>query len=225
MSLRIHVTWRQQGVCVGRKGSSKQQGGMRGRRAGRGSTTGSRKTPQQACYFAIWFFKNLINVGCSGFNWKQSYEYKLYSTFQHDVLAWFFVCLRHYLKNDFCRSLDAGLSSALQGLSVTETHLVELDGETLSLYGSGALECLDRNWSVQTAGMVTTVSFTFIEFDEIVQVLPKLKMKFPNSLVNTFLWKYIWIVLHYNCVFRPKPASASFSVVSFVLIFWHWNLN
>uniref|UniRef100_A0A667GCD5 Leucine-rich repeat-containing protein 49 n=1 Tax=Lynx canadensis TaxID=61383 RepID=A0A667GCD5_LYNCA len=81
-------------------------------------------------------------------------------------------------------SLDSGLTSALQGLSVTDTHLVEVDGDTLSLYGSGALESLDRNWSVQTAGMVTTVSFTFIEFDEIVQVLPKLKMKFPNSLVT-----------------------------------------
>ncbi|XP_030894990.1 leucine-rich repeat-containing protein 49 isoform X3 [Leptonychotes weddellii] len=81
-------------------------------------------------------------------------------------------------------SLDSGLTNALQGLSVTDTHLVEVDGDTLSLYGSGALESLDRNWSVQTAGMVTTVSFTFIEFDEIVQVLPKLKIKFPNSLVT-----------------------------------------
>ncbi|KAF6131283.1 leucine rich repeat containing 49 [Phyllostomus discolor] len=81
-------------------------------------------------------------------------------------------------------SLDSVLTSALQGLSATDTHLVDVDGDTLSLYGSGALECLDRNWSVQTAGMVTTVSFTFIEFDEIVQVLPKLKMKFPNSLVT-----------------------------------------
>ncbi|XP_034850637.1 leucine-rich repeat-containing protein 49 isoform X2 [Mirounga leonina] len=81
-------------------------------------------------------------------------------------------------------SLDSGLNNALQGLSVTDTHLVEVDGDTLSLYGSGALESLDRNWSVQTAGMVTTVSFTFIEFDEIVQVLPKLKIKFPNSLVT-----------------------------------------
>lgn len=80
--------------------------------------------------------------------------------------------------------MDSGLASALQDLSVTDTHLVEVDGDTLALYGSGALESLDRNWSVQTAGMVTTVSFTFIEFDEIVQVLPKLKIKFPNSLVN-----------------------------------------
>ncbi|XP_078007358.1 leucine-rich repeat-containing protein 49 isoform X4 [Phascolarctos cinereus] len=81
-------------------------------------------------------------------------------------------------------SLDPVITTALQGLAVIENHLVEVDGDTLFLYGSGALESLDRNWSVQTAGLVTTVSFTFIEFDEIVQVLPKLKIKFPNSLVT-----------------------------------------
>ncbi|XP_026634907.1 leucine-rich repeat-containing protein 49 [Microtus ochrogaster] len=122
-------------------------------------------------------------------------------------------------------SLDPGLSSALQGLSVTDTHLVEIEGETLSLYGSGALECLDRNWSVQTASMVTTVSFTFIEFDEIVQVLPKLKMKFPNSLVNAFLWKFFELFFTVPCVLRPKLDSASVSVVFLCADLWHWNLN
>lgn len=134
-------------------------------------------------------------------------------------------CSKLYLKKDFCRSLDPGLSSALQGLSVTDTHLVEIEGETLSLYGSGALECLDRNWSVQTASMVTTVSFTFIEFDEIVQVLPKLKMKFPNSLVNTFLWKFFELFFTVPCVLRPKPDSASVSVVFLCADLWRWNLN
>lgn len=104
-------------------------------------------------------------------------------------------------------SLDAGLSSALQGLSVTETHLVELDGETLSLYGSGALECLDRNWSVQTAGMVTTVSFTFIEFDEIVQVLPKLKMKFPNSLHLKFRETNLVMLQQFNALAQLRRVD------------------
>ncbi|KAM9533015.1 leucine-rich repeat-containing protein 49 isoform 5-T5 [Guaruba guarouba] len=80
----------------------------------------------------------------------------------------------------FIGSLDTILSSAVQGLSVLESHLVEVEGDTLCLYGAGALECLDRNWSVQTAGIIVTVSFMFIEFDEIVQVLTKLKIKFPN---------------------------------------------
>ncbi|XP_025969158.2 leucine-rich repeat-containing protein 49 isoform X2 [Dromaius novaehollandiae] len=85
-----------------------------------------------------------------------------------------------YVFPEESRSLDTILSSAVQGLSVLESHLVEVEGDTLYLYGSGALECLDRNWSVQTAGTVVTVSFMFIEFDEIVQVLTKLKIKFPN---------------------------------------------
>ncbi|NWI98244.1 LRC49 protein, partial [Crypturellus undulatus] len=85
-----------------------------------------------------------------------------------------------YVFPEESRSLDTILSSAVQGLSVLESHLVEVEGDTLYLYGCGALECLDRNWSVQTAAAVVTVSFMFIEFDEIVQVLTKLKTKFPN---------------------------------------------
>uniref|UniRef100_A0A8C3CTN8 Leucine rich repeat containing 49 n=1 Tax=Cairina moschata TaxID=8855 RepID=A0A8C3CTN8_CAIMO len=87
-----------------------------------------------------------------------------------------------YVFPEESRSLDTILSSAVQGLSVLDSHLVEVEGDTLYLYGSGALECLDRNWSVQTAGSVVTVSFMFMEFDEIVQVLTKLKLKFPNSV-------------------------------------------
>lgn len=104
-------------------------------------------------------------------------------------------------------SLDPGLSSALQGLSVTETHLVEIEGETLSLYGSGALECLDRSWSVQTASMVTTVSFTFIEFDEIVQVLPKLKMKFPNSLHLKFKETNLVMLQQFNALAQLRRVD------------------
>ncbi|XP_029869668.1 leucine-rich repeat-containing protein 49 isoform X2 [Aquila chrysaetos chrysaetos] len=87
-----------------------------------------------------------------------------------------------YVFPEESRSLDTILSSAVQGLSVLESHLVEVEGDTLCLYGAGALECLDRNWSVQTAGIIVTVSFMFIEFDEIVQALTKLKIKFPNSV-------------------------------------------
>lgn len=90
------------------------------------------------------------------------------------------------------RSLDTILSSAVQGLSVLESHLVEVEGDTLCLYGAGALECLDRNWSVQTAGIIVTVSFMFIEFDEIVQVLTKLKIKFPNFVVRFQLCEQLW---------------------------------
>ncbi|XP_012914798.1 leucine-rich repeat-containing protein 49 isoform X1 [Mustela lutreola] len=104
-------------------------------------------------------------------------------------------------------SLDSGLNNTLQGLSVTDTHLVEVDGDTLSLYGSGALESLDRNWSVQTAGMVTTVSFTFIEFDEIVQVLPKLKIKFPNSLHLKFKETNLVMLQQFNALAQLRRVD------------------
>ncbi|XP_054858932.1 leucine-rich repeat-containing protein 49 isoform X2 [Eublepharis macularius] len=78
------------------------------------------------------------------------------------------------------RSLDSLLTKTVQGLSVLDSHLVEVEGDALSLYGSGALESLDRNWSVQTAGNIATITFVFIDFDEIVPVLPKLRIKFPN---------------------------------------------
>ncbi|XP_004415931.1 PREDICTED: leucine-rich repeat-containing protein 49 isoform X3 [Odobenus rosmarus divergens] len=104
-------------------------------------------------------------------------------------------------------SLDSGLTNDLQGLSVTDTHLVEVDGDTLSLYGSGALESLDRNWSVQTAGMVTTVSFTFIEFDEIVQVLPKLKIKFPNSLHLKFKETNLVMLQQFNALAQLRRVD------------------
>ena len=95
-------------------------------------------------------------------------------------------CLLTTDSPSLCRSLDSLLGKAAPGLSVLDSHLVEIDGGILYLYGSGALESLDRNWSVQTAGSIATVSFIFIDFDEIVPVLPKLKIKFPNSLVSSF---------------------------------------
>lgn len=75
-------------------------------------------------------------------------------------------------------------------LSAVDTHLVEIDGDTLYLYGSGALDSLDRNWSVQTAGNIFTVFFIFIDYDEIVPVLPKLRIKFPSCVVRNLLLSF-----------------------------------
>ncbi|XP_072348716.1 leucine-rich repeat-containing protein 49-like isoform X2 [Scyliorhinus torazame] len=90
----------------------------------------------------------------------------------------------HGLWPNESRSPDGILTCAVQGLSIADSHLAELEGDTLHLYGFGALESLDRNWGVQTAGSITTISFMFIDFDEIVTVLPRLRIKFPNILVT-----------------------------------------
>ncbi|XP_069654183.1 leucine-rich repeat-containing protein 49 isoform X2 [Haliaeetus albicilla] len=105
-----------------------------------------------------------------------------------------------YVFPEESRSLDTILSSAVQGLSVLESHLVEVEGDTLCLYGAGALECLDRNWSVQTAGIIVTVSFMFIEFDEIVQALTKLKIKFPNSVHLKFKETNLMMLQQFNAL-------------------------
>uniref|UniRef100_A0A6J0SVV5 Leucine-rich repeat-containing protein 49 n=1 Tax=Pogona vitticeps TaxID=103695 RepID=A0A6J0SVV5_9SAUR len=102
------------------------------------------------------------------------------------------------------RSLDSLLGKAAPGLSVLDSHLVEIDGGILYLYGSGALESLDRNWSVQTAGSIATVSFIFIDFDEIVPVLPKLKIKFPNSLHLKFKETNLVMLQQFNALAQVR---------------------
>ncbi|KAJ3593272.1 hypothetical protein NHX12_005607 [Muraenolepis orangiensis] len=71
-------------------------------------------------------------------------------------------------------------SSSVQILSLSDVHLAELDGDTLRLFGPGALEALERGWGVQTAGAVTTITFRYIQFDAIVPTLPRIRVKFPN---------------------------------------------
>eukprot|EP00106_Octopus_bimaculoides_P015658 XP_014783100.1 PREDICTED: leucine-rich repeat-containing protein 49-like [Octopus bimaculoides] len=59
-------------------------------------------------------------------------------------------------------------------------NLAELDDNSLAMYGIGSLEALDRTYGIPTAGSVTTILFNFIDFDEIVKHLPKLKSRFPG---------------------------------------------
>ncbi|XP_039531795.1 leucine-rich repeat-containing protein 49-like [Pimephales promelas] len=68
----------------------------------------------------------------------------------------------------------------VQSLSMSERHLAELEGDTLRLFGPGALETLERCWGVQTASSVTTVSFRYIHFDSIIPTFLRIRLKFPN---------------------------------------------
>ncbi|XP_029985952.1 leucine-rich repeat-containing protein 49 [Sphaeramia orbicularis] len=82
--------------------------------------------------------------------------------------------------------VEAG-SGSIQSLSMSDSHLAELDGETLRLFGLGALEALERGWGVQTAGAVTVITFRYINFDAIVPTLPRIRVKFPNLSHLIFL--------------------------------------
>ena len=75
-------------------------------------------------------------------------------------------------------------SGSIQSLSLSDSHLAELDGDTLRLFGPGALEALERGWGVQTAAAVTVITFRYISFDAIIPTLPRIRVKFPNLSVR-----------------------------------------
>uniref|UniRef100_A0A3B3RLG4 Leucine rich repeat containing 49 n=1 Tax=Paramormyrops kingsleyae TaxID=1676925 RepID=A0A3B3RLG4_9TELE len=77
------------------------------------------------------------------------------------------------------QSPEAG-GASVQSLSLSDSHLAELDGDTLRLFGLGALEALERGWGAQTAGAVTVIAFRYIPFDAIAPTLPRIRVKFPN---------------------------------------------
>uniref|UniRef100_A0ACB8E5K7 Leucine-rich repeat-containing protein 49 n=1 Tax=Sphaerodactylus townsendi TaxID=933632 RepID=A0ACB8E5K7_9SAUR len=101
-------------------------------------------------------------------------------------------------------SLDSLLNKTVQGLSIIDSHLVEVEGDTLYLYGSTALESLDRNWSVQTAGNVATIAFVFIDFEEIVPALPKLRIKFPNLVHLKFKETNLVMLQQFNALAQVR---------------------
>ncbi len=72
------------------------------------------------------------------------------------------------------------------GRKVNVDYLAELEGDTLSLYGPGALDALDKNWGMAAAGSVTTVTFKFIDFDEITKHMNKVRARFPSVNVSPY---------------------------------------
>ncbi|ROT69115.1 putative leucine-rich repeat-containing protein 49 isoform X1 [Penaeus vannamei] len=58
--------------------------------------------------------------------------------------------------------------------------LAELEGDCLSLYGQGALRCTDIAWEKALATAATTARFQYMNFDDIVDIFPKLRVKFAR---------------------------------------------
>ena len=61
-----------------------------------------------------------------------------------------------------------------------EDYLIEIDGDTLSVYGSPSLQFIDRSWNKQKAEKTTTVQFHFVSFDDLVPRMAKFRENFPN---------------------------------------------
>jgi len=79
-------------------------------------------------------------------------------------------------------------------------HLAELDNDTLYLYGPGSLDALDRNWGSQAVQAVSAISFKFIDFDEIVPQLYKIRARFPSLLGLVFTETNIRGLQQINCL-------------------------
>ena len=58
--------------------------------------------------------------------------------------------------------------------------LAELDGRELRLYGSGALKCIELPWEKSATISATTIHFQYINFEEIIDIFPRLRTRFPN---------------------------------------------
>ncbi|GLH07241.1 Protein artichoke [Gryllus bimaculatus] len=74
------------------------------------------------------------------------------------------------------KSLSASCKTREQG----GDFLVEICGRCLNIYGQGALRFIDRPWNSSKAGDVTIVKFTYMNFNNIIPVLGRLKIRFPN---------------------------------------------
>lgn len=83
-----------------------------------------------------------------------------------------------------CEKLDksAGVNQSSSGILREQgpNFLAELEGDRLSLYGQGALRCTDLAWDKGVAAAASTARFQYINFDDIVDIFPKLRVKFPR---------------------------------------------
>lgn len=84
---------------------------------------------------------------------------------------------------ELCRSLETS-GGTTQSLSVSDRHLAELNGDTLRLFGLGALDALDGSGAAQSPDTITTIAFRYIPFNAIVPLLPRVRVRFPNLSVS-----------------------------------------
>ncbi|XP_042883592.1 leucine-rich repeat-containing protein 49-like [Penaeus japonicus] len=75
-------------------------------------------------------------------------------------------------------SMNPGASGILREQG--PNFLAELEGDCLSLYGQGALRCTDIAWEKALATAATTARFQYMNFDDIVDIFPKLRVKFAR---------------------------------------------
>ncbi|XP_017053460.1 uncharacterized protein LOC108096399 [Drosophila ficusphila] len=60
-------------------------------------------------------------------------------------------------------------------------YLIEICGRYLNIYGQGALRFIDKQWNPAKANDVHTLNFSYINFNSIVCVLGRIKLRFPHA--------------------------------------------
>ncbi|XP_017138090.1 uncharacterized protein LOC108152921 [Drosophila miranda] len=60
-------------------------------------------------------------------------------------------------------------------------YLIEICGRYLNIYGQGALRFIDKQWNPAKANDVHTLNFSYINFNSIVSVLGRIKLRFPHA--------------------------------------------
>ncbi|XP_067940574.1 leucine-rich repeat-containing protein 49-like [Watersipora subatra] len=87
--------------------------------------------------------------------------------------------------------------------------LAELDGDTLTCYGPGSVDSLDRNWGITAAGAVNTIVFKFIEFGDVVaKAFTKIRSKFPAAHAYDFTANNIYSLYQLNALAQLRRIES-----------------
>lgn len=68
--------------------------------------------------------------------------------------------------------------------TIVPTHFLELQDATLHLYGQGALEAMETSAPMHSKQPIQEMHFSYLEFEDIAQWLPKLGLICPNVTVS-----------------------------------------
>ena len=91
--------------------------------------------------------------------------------------------------------------------------LAELEGERLSLYGQGALRCTDLAWEKSMAAAATTARFQYINYDDIVDIFPKLRVKFPRLENFIFVETHLAKCSQLNALAELHQVSGQYNLI------------
>ncbi|XP_066909168.1 leucine-rich repeat-containing protein 49 [Halyomorpha halys] len=79
-------------------------------------------------------------------------------------------------------------------------YLIEINGNVLNVYGQGALRFIDRPWNTSKAKEVTTVKFSYLDFNYVSLILGRVKYRFPKAENYCFVETNIYCLGQINAL-------------------------